>query len=399
MNKKKLILSSLVLITSLVGCSSPKKGSSNTSQTNSNNLSGTNSSNINNSNNSSNTNSLSSEDLKTYKAYRSAMKSLEKNNDSFSYYGDYTYTKKDANDQLIQNEIIKEGCYFNPKTQDFEEERIGTINTKEYNFRQKSTKYNAGDEGNIVIGIEKFDSDIKYYSRYDRRDETITYPYPTLGGISKLFSVAYYRMGENSTIENDNYSINNIFKSSVNLYSDYKIAVTYDDDKQKLIIELNGEPSTSLKEDVIPDSKYYIHEKMTFEENTLTKYELNEKIVLLKEDKDSVLSTEEISKSYSVHTLKSSEMGKTPLTDDEISLIKSKIRNVVLRYYIFDDAILTPYYLVTADTFDKIIHEEWLDKYPSIKAVMTDGTAYDKSKIESFTGSANIIITLVENNE
>ena len=206
-------------------------------------------------------------------------------------------------------------------------------------------------------------------------------------------------MGENSTIEKDNYSINNMFKSEVNPYSDYSLSVSYNDDSQILIIELSGAPSTSLKEDVVPDSKYYIHEKMTFTEGILIKYELSEKTILLKEDNKSVLSQEETTISYSVSSMKMSALGKTPLSSDEINLIKSKIRNVVLRYYIYDDPITIPYYLTTADSFDRIIHEEWLDKYPNIKSTMLDGTLYDKSKIESYPGSANIIITLKENNE
>ncbi|MGN1295511.1 MAG: hypothetical protein ACI4U5_03805 [Bacilli bacterium] len=395
MNKKKLILSSLLLLTSLVGCSSGKKNSSSTINTSIGGSTSVVSNTLTNSDNS-NGSSLTVEDVNTYQAYRSAMKSLEKNNNSFSYYGDYSYVEKDENDQITQNIVTKNGCFYNPKNNEYEQLQIGTVNDKEYNFRQKTINYpNDDSEQKAVVGIEKIDSDIQYYSHYDDGN----YDYPTLGGLSKLFTVSFYRMGENSTIEKDNYSINNIFKSEVNLYSEYKLDVTYNDDNQILIIELTGEPSTSLKEEMVPDSKYYVHEKMTFMEGILTKYELTEKTILLKEDNTSILSTTEITKSYNVSSIKLSAIGNTPLTSEEIDIIKTKIRNVVLRYYVYSDAITIPYYLTTADTFDKIIHEEWLDKYPNIKATMIDGTNYDKSKIESFTGSANIIITLEENND
>lgn len=396
MNKKKLILSSLLLVTMMVGCSSNKKPSSSISSTTNGGNSISVISNDNSNSGNKNTSTQTIEEINTYQAYRSAMKSLDKNNNSFSYFGDYSYTKKDESDQVKENIITKNGCFFNPKNKEYEQESIGTINGKEYNFRQKTINYpNDDSEQKAVVGIEKNDSLVQYYSHYDDGE----YSYPTLGSLSKLYTIAFHRMGENSTIEKDNYSINNMFKSEVNPYSDYSLSVSYNDDSQNLIIELSGEPSTSLKEDVVPDSKYYIHEKMTFTEGILIKYELSEKTILLKEDNKSVLSQEETTISYSVSSMKMSALGKTPLSSDEINLIKSKIRNVVLRYYIYGDQITIPYYLTTADSFDKIIHEEWLDKYPNIKATMLDGTLYDKSKIESYPGSANIIITLEENNE
>ena len=110
MNKKKLILSSLLLVTMMVGCSSNKKPSSSISSTTNGGNSTSVISNDNSNSENKNTSTQTIEEINTYQAYRSAMKSLDKNNNSFSYFGDYSYTKKDENDQVTENIITKNGC-------------------------------------------------------------------------------------------------------------------------------------------------------------------------------------------------------------------------------------------------------------------------------------------------